>query len=177
MAGHWENDSPEGPVRRVMSQIHEHLPGLTLGHLSLGRGPTSVRRLDRDLVGGSEVWVKAENEYGDGGWGGNKVRKLEWILPEAKRRGAKTIFTVDGIGTHWGLAATLYGREQGLRIVLGLVDRPVDEHLREEEGEHPDREHRQGDLGPLRDELDAPERQAEVDRESGERAEQDCFSE
>jgi len=117
-----------------MSQIHEHLPGLTLGHLSLGRGPTSVRRLDRDLVGGSEVWVKAENEYGDGGWGGNKVRKLEWILPEAKRRGAKTIFTVDGIGTHWGLAATLYGREQGLRIVLGLVDRPVDEHLRDQLG-------------------------------------------
>ncbi|MFD0078138.1 hypothetical protein ACFVIY_37510, partial [Streptomyces sp. NPDC127166] len=29
--------------------------------------------------------------YGDGGWGGNKVRKLEWLLPEARRRGAKTI--------------------------------------------------------------------------------------
>lgn len=115
-----------------MALIHEHLTGLTLERLPLGTEPTSVRRLDADLVGGAEVWVKAENEFGDGGWGGNKVRKLEWIIPEAKRRGARTIFTVGGIGTHWGLAAALYGREHGLRTVLGLVDQPIDDHVRDQ---------------------------------------------
>jgi D-cysteine desulfhydrase len=115
-----------------MSLTREHLPGLTLEHLPLGTGPTSVRVLDRDLVRGAEVWVKAENEYGDGGWGGNKIRKLEWIIPEARRRGATTMFTVGGIGTHWGLAAALYGREHGLRTVLGLVEQPVDDHVREQ---------------------------------------------
>jgi D-cysteine desulfhydrase len=116
-----------------MSLLHDHLPGLDLGHVSLGRGPTPVRRLPDSLVGGAEVWLKDESGFGDGGWGGNKVRKLEWILPEAKRRGARTIFTVGGIGTHWGLACALYGREQGLRTALGLVDQPVDDHVREQQ--------------------------------------------
>ena len=58
---------------------------------------------------GVEVWLKDESEFGDGAWGGNKVRKLEWIIPEAHRRGVRTLFTVGGIGTHWGLAAALYG--------------------------------------------------------------------
>jgi D-cysteine desulfhydrase len=115
-----------------MSLTHERLPGLGLEHLPLGSGPTPVRRLDPGLVGGAEVWLKDESGYGDGGWGGNKVRKLEWILPEARRRGAKALFTVGGIGTHWGLVAALYGREQGLRTILGLVDQPVDDHVRDQ---------------------------------------------
>lgn len=115
-----------------MALLHDHLPGLEMEHLRLGTGPTPVRRLDGDLVGGAEVWLKDESTFGDGGWGGNKVRKLEWILPEARRRGVRTLFTVGGIGTHWGLAAALYGREHGLRTLLGLVDQPVDDHVREQ---------------------------------------------
>jgi D-cysteine desulfhydrase len=115
-----------------MALIHDHLPGVRLEHQPLGTGPTPVRRLAADLVGGAEVWVKDESGYGDGGWGGNKVRKLEWILPEARRRGTRTLFTVGGIGTHWGLVAALYGREHGLRTVLGLIDQPVDDHVREQ---------------------------------------------
>ena len=84
------------------------------------------------LVQGAEVWVKDEGRFGDGAWGGNKVRKLEWIMGEARRRGTRTLFTVGGIGTHWGLAAALYGREHGLRTMLGLVDQPVDDHVREQ---------------------------------------------
>jgi D-cysteine desulfhydrase len=113
-----------------MALLHDHLPGLSIEHLPLGTVPTPVRQLESSLVGGSEVWLKDESTFGNGAWGGNKVRKLEWILPEAKRRGVRTLFTVGGIGTHWGLAAALYGREQGLRIMLGLVDQPVDDHVR-----------------------------------------------
>ena len=29
---------------------------------------------------GCEIWLKDDGAFGDGGWGGNKVRKLEWIL-------------------------------------------------------------------------------------------------
>ncbi|MFC9392643.1 hypothetical protein ACFTWS_05680 [Streptomyces sp. NPDC057027] len=68
--------------------------------------------------------------YCDGGWGGNKVRKLEWLLPEARRRGARTILTVGGLGTNWGLAAASYAREIGLGVALGLIDHPVDAHVR-----------------------------------------------
>ena len=113
-----------------MSLLHARLPGLELGHVPLGTGPTSVLRVDSTLVPGAAVWVKDESTFGEGGWGGNKVRKLEWIIPEAHRRGTQTLFTVGGIGTHWGLAAALYGREHGLRTLLGLVDQPVDDHVR-----------------------------------------------
>jgi D-cysteine desulfhydrase len=115
-----------------MALLHDHLPGLVLDHVRLGTTPTPVRRLDPGLAGGGEVWLKDESVFGDGAWGGNKVRKLEWIIPEAQRRGVRTLFTVGGIGTHWGLAAALYGREHGLRTMLGLVDQPVDDHVREQ---------------------------------------------
>lgn len=114
-----------------MSRLGERFPAADLPHVALGVGPTPVTQLD--LPGLScEVWLKDEGAFGDGGWGGNKVRKLEWIIPEAHRRGRSTILTVGGIGTHWGLAAALYGREHGLRTVLGLVDQPVDDHVREQ---------------------------------------------
>ncbi|MGB0100514.1 MAG: pyridoxal-phosphate dependent enzyme [Nocardioides sp.] len=101
-----------------------------LGYAALGSAPTPVRPLDLGFT--SEVWLKDEAAYGDGAWGGNKVRKLGWILPEAQRRGVSTLFTVGGIGTHWGLACALYARELGITTVLGLVDQPVDDHVREQ---------------------------------------------
>lgn len=109
-----------------MTLLHERFPGAQLPHVSLGDRPTPVRPLPS---WGADVWLKDESTFGRGGWGGNKVRKLEWILPEAHRRGSRTIFTVGGIGTHWGLAAALYGAEHGIRTVLGLVEQPVDDHV------------------------------------------------
>ncbi|MCC9310746.1 pyridoxal-phosphate dependent enzyme [Kitasatospora sp. RB6PN24] len=114
-------------------QLHERWPELadSLPHLALGRAPTPVRLLE-GLGGRSPVWVKDESGYGDGGWGGNKVRKLEWLLPEARRRRAHTILTVGGLGTNWGLAVALYARAEGLDVALGLIDHPIDEHTREQ---------------------------------------------
>jgi D-cysteine desulfhydrase len=111
-----------------VSGLAERVPGL--GHVALGSRPTPVRPLGLDL--GVETWVKDESVFGDGAWGGNKVRKLEWIIPEAQRREARALFTVGGIGTHWGLACALYAGREGLRTVLGLVDQPVDDHVREQ---------------------------------------------
>lgn len=109
-----------------MTLLHELFPGADLPHVALGVRPTLVRPLPS---WGPDVWLKDESLFGDGGWGGNKVRKLEWIIPEAHRRGSRTLFTVGGIGTHWGLAAALYGAEHGIRTVLGLVEQPVDDHV------------------------------------------------
>lgn len=111
-----------------MTRLAERCPGL--GHVALGSAPTPVRPLDLGL--GVETWLKDESVFGDDGWGGNKVRKLEWIIPEAQRRGVSTLFTVGGIGTHWGLACALYAGRHGLDTVLGLVDQPVDDHVREQ---------------------------------------------
>lgn len=106
--------------------LYQHFPGLaeTLPHLFLSRRPTPVRELS-----GLGIWVKEDGAFGSGGWGGNKVRKLEWLIPDAKRRGRRSILTFGGLGTNWGLATALYGREQGLEIALALVDQPIDEHV------------------------------------------------
>jgi D-cysteine desulfhydrase len=117
----------------MTSSLHRRLPALDLAHLPLGSGPTPVRRLDEGAWGlSAETWLKDDGLFGDGPWGGNKVRKLEWIIPEAHRRGAGTVLSVGGIGTHWGLALATYGAEHGLRTVLGLIDQPVDDHVREQ---------------------------------------------
>lgn len=115
-----------------MSRLHEMFPVLrqSLPRISLGTAPTPVRSLDAREDHGARIWLKDEGSYGDGGWGGNKVRKLEWIIPEAKRRGKNYLLTVGGLGTNWGLACSLYGREHGLNTVLALIDQPVDEHVR-----------------------------------------------
>jgi D-cysteine desulfhydrase len=114
-----------------MSLLGDRYPAADLPHVRLGTGPTPVRRLE-GIADDVDLWIKDEGAFGDGAWGGNKVRKLEWIIPEAHRRGRGTLLTVGGIGTHWGLAAALYGREHRLRTVLGLVDQPEDDHVREQ---------------------------------------------
>lgn len=93
-------------------------------HLALSERPTPVRELP-----GLGIWVKEDGRFGSGGWGGNKVRKLEWLIPDAKRRGRHSILTFGGLGTNWGLATALYAREHGLETALALVDQPVDDHV------------------------------------------------
>ncbi len=112
--------------------LHAAFPAVeeTLPHVSLGSAPTPVRRLDELSAGGAEVWLKDEGRFGDGGWGGNKVRKLEWLLPDVGRRRRDTILTVGGLGTNWGLATALYAREHGIKTALALVDQPIDDHVR-----------------------------------------------
>lgn len=114
-----------------MPLLHQKWPELidSLRHLPLGNGPTPLRRLE-SLGIPAQVWCKDDSVYGTGGWGGNKVRKLEWILPEARRRRAGTLLTVGGLATNWGLAAALYARERGMSTALALIDQPVDDDVR-----------------------------------------------
>ena len=107
--------------------LHQRFPELqgSLPHLRLGTA-SPVRAL---AALGEGIWLKDDSLYGDGPWGGNKVRKLEWILPDVRRRGKRTILTFGALGTNHGLATALYAREHGMRCVLALVDQPRDEHV------------------------------------------------
>ncbi len=107
--------------------LHERFPALaeSLPHLTLSERPTPVRELP-----GLGIWAKEDGAFGAGGWGGNKVRKLEWLIPDARRRGRRSILTFGGLGTNWGLATALYAREHGLETALALVDQPLDDHVR-----------------------------------------------
>ncbi len=87
----------------------------------------ALERLSRHL--GSEVWIKRDDKTSSI-YGGNKPRKLEFLLGEALARGYKTLVTGGGIGTNHGLATAIFGRRLGFRVVLGLFKQPVTAHVR-----------------------------------------------
>ena len=106
-------------------RLHELYPALTtsLPRVPLCDLPTPVRELER--LG---VWMKDDSRSAPL-WGGNKPRKLEWVIGDAQRRGKKAILTFGALGTNHGLVTALYGRQHGLDVALALVDQPVDEHV------------------------------------------------
>lgn len=112
----------------MTSLLHERFPGLRIPHVRLGRPPSPVRRLEA-LAPGPELWLKDDGAYGAPD-GGNKVRKLEWILPDVEARNRDVIVTVGGLATNHGLATAVWGRRRGLRTALALVDQPQDDHVR-----------------------------------------------
>jgi D-cysteine desulfhydrase len=101
-----------------------------LERLRLGEGPTPVRELTHlgDQRGRAPVWIKDDGAYTP--IGGNKARKLEWLLADARRRGKRTILTGGALGTNHGLATALFARRLGMRTVLVLVPQPETEHVR-----------------------------------------------
>jgi D-cysteine desulfhydrase len=103
---------------------------LDLDRVELGEGPTPVRELanlgaDR---GRAPVWIKDDGAFSPDG--GNKARKLEWLLGAAIRGGKRTILTGGALGTNHGLATARFGRRLGMRTVLVLVPQPETPHVR-----------------------------------------------
>jgi len=97
----------------------------------LTRLPTRVHRLTQlaATLGGAELWIKRDDECGIL-YGGNKPRKLEFLLGDALARGKRTVITSGGIGTHHGLATAICARSLGLRTILLLLKQPLTEHVR-----------------------------------------------
>ena len=101
-----------------------------LDRVPLGNGPTPVRELTRlgESGGAARLWIKDDGAYSS--VGGNKARKLEWLLADARRRGKTTILTGGALGTNHGLATATFARRLGMRTVLVLVPQPETEHVR-----------------------------------------------
>jgi D-cysteine desulfhydrase len=96
--------------------------GRSLPRLTLCELPTPVRPLEGLREG---LWLKDDSRSGPL-FGGNKPRKLEWVLADARRRRRRTVLTFGALGTNHGLATALYAREHGLRCAVALTDQPVD---------------------------------------------------
>src|SRR5579883_1421299 len=96
--------------------------------LALGCYPTPVERLDTLSNDASELWVKRD-DLTHGVYGGNKVRKLEWLLADARTRGARRIVTVGAVGSHHVLATTYFGTRAGFEVLAVLVPQPRTDHV------------------------------------------------
>lgn len=63
-------------------------------------GPTPIEklaRLSQHLGGGVEIYAKREDCNSGLAFGGNKIRKLEYIVPDAIAEGADTLVTIGGV--------------------------------------------------------------------------------
>jgi 1-aminocyclopropane-1-carboxylate deaminase/D-cysteine desulfhydrase-like pyridoxal-dependent ACC family enzyme len=93
----------------------------------IGRYPTPVFRADELCTERAELWVKNDGVTHER-YGGNKIRKLEYLLAEARRRGARRILTVGAAGSHHVLATTLFARDRDLPVAAVLCPQAWTEH-------------------------------------------------
>jgi len=83
--------------------------------------PTPFRRLDSLTaeLGGPEIWIKRDDLTGLA-FGGNKSRKLEFIIADALSKRCDVIITWASVQSNWCLQTAAAARRFGLRPVLVL---------------------------------------------------------
>jgi 1-aminocyclopropane-1-carboxylate deaminase/D-cysteine desulfhydrase-like pyridoxal-dependent ACC family enzyme len=101
----------------------------TLPWTSLAMVPTPVEALPQGLVE-ADAWIKRDDLTSQS-YGGNKVRKLEFLLAHASARGARRLITVGAAGSHHALATAVFGRQLDFDVSLVLFPQPLTDHVRE----------------------------------------------
>jgi D-cysteine desulfhydrase family pyridoxal phosphate-dependent enzyme len=91
-------------------------PRLELIHL-----PTPLCKLERlsAELGGPEIYIKRDDLTGLA-FGGNKSRKLEFIIKDALDKGRDTIITWGSLQSNWCLQTAAAAAKHGLKTILAL---------------------------------------------------------
>lgn len=100
--------------------------------LPIAELPTPVERLP---AFGERVWVKRDDRVSSL-YGGNKVRRWEWLLAEARAQGREELVTIGGPGSTQLTSLAAHGASHGFSVHGVVFDQPpsayVDEALRED---------------------------------------------
>jgi D-cysteine desulfhydrase family pyridoxal phosphate-dependent enzyme len=102
--------------------LTDHLPRVSLAHL-----PTPLEEMPRfreALGGGPRLLVKRDDQTGLA-TGGNKIRKLEFLVAEALAQGADTLITAGGMQSNHCRQTAAAAAKMGLRCVLVLSGDPL----------------------------------------------------
>ena len=82
--------------------------------------PTPIQKLENiSRILGTNVWIKRDDMTGIG-LGGNKVRKLEFLLAEAKAQGAELVFTTGGAQSNHAMLTAACAKKLGMTPILIL---------------------------------------------------------
>lgn len=99
-----------------------------LGCVNIGTFPTPIERLSNigALYGHNQLYIKRDDLTGtyqenERTFGGNKVRKLRFLLAEALAYGATGVITFGCAGSNHALATAVYARQLGLKPLCILV--------------------------------------------------------
>jgi 1-aminocyclopropane-1-carboxylate deaminase len=90
-------------------------------------GPSPVHHLDRLTahLGGAQIWAKREDCNSGLAFGGNKTRKLEYIVPDVLASGADTLVSIGGYQSNHTRQVAAVGAKLGLGVRL-VQERWVD---------------------------------------------------
>jgi 1-aminocyclopropane-1-carboxylate deaminase len=83
-------------------------------------GPSPVHRLERltQHLGGAQVWAKREDCNSGLAYGGNKTRKLEYIVPDAIASGADTLVSIGGYQSNHTRQVAAVAAKLGMKALL-----------------------------------------------------------
>ena len=99
----------------------------SFSRVPLGLFPTPIQRLDNiSSLLGTNVYIKRDDLTGIG-LGGNKVRKLEFLLADAKVQGARVVFTTGGAQSNHAMLTAAAANRLGMQAILILKKRGVTE--------------------------------------------------
>lgn len=89
---------------------------------------TPFYKLDRfsQAAGGPQIYIKRD-DMTELGLGGNKTRKLEYLLTEAQEQGAKVLITTGGVQSNHARLTAAVAKKLGMEcaVILKGVDPPV----------------------------------------------------
>lgn len=92
-----------------------------LGKVDLGFYPTRLHRLDRlSEALGVDLWIKREDLSGISLFGGNKVRKLQYLMKDALAKGCDTVYTYGATQSNHAMQTAAAARCCGLTPELWL---------------------------------------------------------
>ena len=98
-----------------------------LPRVSLGVFPTPFYKLENiSAKYGKNIWIKRDDMCGVA-LGGNKVRKLEFLLADARAQGCDTVFTTGGAQSNHAMLTAACAARLGMKCILILKKRGVTE--------------------------------------------------
>jgi 1-aminocyclopropane-1-carboxylate deaminase len=83
-------------------------------------GPSPIHPVDRlsAHLGGARVWMKREDVNSGLAFGGNKTRKLEYLVPDALAKGADTLVSIGGVQSNHTRQVAAVAAHLGMKAVL-----------------------------------------------------------
>lgn len=113
--------------------LFERYPRLksTVHHVTLGTFPTPVKKLTTlgSMLKTNNLFIKQDNLAGTL-FGGNKVRKLEFLLGDAQGSEAKGVATMGFAGSNHTCATAIYAKQRGLRCICMHLPQTPTAYLR-----------------------------------------------
>ena len=111
--------------------LRDRFPGTkNLAHVTLGCVPTPVELVPglAHVLGLQFLFVKRDDVSGRA-YGGNKVRKLEFLLGQALAESRRAVITFGAVGSNHVRATAVYGGQLGLRVHAVLAPQPSTPYL------------------------------------------------